>query len=151
MAPSRGLRRLFQVRGLEEELSQAALEEALENLHLLKAAFEAARDRERSGRRLVTASAASADVADRIAGLEETRAASRRVAGLKPRIAEMEAEVAARRTAFLANRMARRQVEALISKTKAADAIGAGRRAQREIDDWFLRDTGRGDAAVKRR
>lgn len=150
MAPSRGLQRLFQVRGLEEELSQSALEEALGNLHLLEAALEAARERERSGRRHVTASAASADVADRIAGLEETRAASRRVAGLKPRIAEMEAKVAARLAAFLAKRMERRQVETLISKTKAAEAIVAGRRAQREIDDWFLRGTGCGDGAVKK-
>ena len=74
-------------------------------MRLLEAALEAARERERSGRRHVTASAASGDAADRIAGLEETRAASRHVAALKPRIAEMEAEVAARRTAFLAKRM----------------------------------------------
>ena len=141
MAVSRGLQRLFEVRGLEEELSQAALEEALNHLRLLEAALQAAQERERSGRRQVTMSAGSRDVADRIAGLEETRAANRRAAALKPRIAEMEAEVAARRAAFLGKRMEWRQVETLIRKTEAEEAVDAGRRAQRDIDDWFLRRT----------
>ncbi len=150
MAVSRGLLRLFEVRGLEEELSQAALEEALRDLRFLEAALEVVRERERSGRRHVTASAASTDAADRIAGLEETRAASCRVMALKPRIAEMEAEVAERRAEFLEKRMERLQVETLIQKTKAADAIVAGRRAQREIDDWFLREAERSMAPRKR-
>ncbi len=150
MAVSRGLQRLFEVRGLEEELSRAALEEALGNLRLLEASLEAAVERERGGRRHVTASAASSDAADRIAGLEETRAASRRAEALKPRIAEMEAEVAARREVFLGKRMERRQVETLIRKAKAADALIAGRREQREIDGWFLRGVGRGDGAEKK-
>jgi flagellar biosynthesis chaperone FliJ len=149
MAVSRSLRRTLEVRALEEELSQAALEEALSSLRLLEGALQAARERERSGRRHVTASAASADAADRIAGLEETRAASRRAAALKPRIAEMEDVVAARRAEFLEKRMERRQVETLIRKTEAADAVVAGRRTQREIDDWFLRGAGHADGAVE--
>jgi flagellar export protein FliJ len=148
MAVSRGLRRLLEVRALEEELSQAAVEEAVATLRLLEAAIEAAVLREREGRRLVTASAASADAADRIAAIEEMRAAKRRAAALKPRIAEMEAEVDARRALFLAKRMERRQVETLIQKTQAADARVAGRRAQREIDDWFLRSAGQSDEAA---
>jgi hypothetical protein len=150
MAVSRGLQRLFEVRGLEEELSQAALEEALGSLRLLESALRAAEERERSGRRQVTASAASADAADRIAGLEETRAARRRVTMLEPRIREMETEVAARRAAFLAKRMERRQVEMLIRKIEGAEAQVAGRHAQRDIDDWFLRNAGRAGAAVEK-
>ncbi len=143
MTVSRGLQRLFEVRGLEEELSQAALEAALGNLRELQAALEAARERERCGRRHVTESAASSDAADRIAGLEEVRAASRRGAALKPRVAEMETEVAARRAEFLAKRMERRLVETLIGKIEAAEARVSELRAQREIDDWFLRRAGR--------
>ena len=150
MAVSRGLKRLLEVRALEEELSQAALEEALGDLRLLEAALEMALERERSGRRHVTQSAASPDAADRIAGLEETRAASRHVAALMPRIAEMEAEVAARRAAFLCKRMERQQVETLIRKTEAEDARVAGRRAQRETDDWFLRDAVRANGAIEK-
>jgi flagellar export protein FliJ len=150
MAVSRGLKRLLEVRALEEELSQAALEEALGDLRLLEEALEMALERERGGRRHVTASAASADAADRIAGLEETRAASRRVAALRPRIAEMEAEVTARRAAFLSKRMERQQVETLIRKTEAVAAQVAARRAQREIDDWFLRGAERARGAVEK-
>lgn len=151
MAVSRGLQRLFEVRGLEEELSQVALEETVGGLRLLESALDAARERERNGRRHVTVNAASSDAADRIAGLEETRAASRRAKALKPRIAEMAVEVAARRGEFLRKRMERRQVETLIQKTKAADELMAGRRAQRVIDDWFLRGVGQGDNPEKRR
>jgi hypothetical protein len=39
---------------------------------------------------------------------------------------------------FLAKRIERRQVETLIQKTEAEDAVDAGRRAQQELDDWFL-------------
>ena len=142
MAVSRGLERLFDVRKLEEELGQAALEQALGSLHQLETALQAAEERERSGRRHVTASAASQDAADRIAGLEETRAATRRAAALKPKIREMEAEVAARRAEFLAKRMERRQVETVIGKSRAADAIMAG--PPRAAGDRRLVFAGRG-------
>ena len=138
MAVSRAMRRLLQVRELEEELSQAALESALGELRRLEAALVAARERERGGRRQVTASASSGELVDRIAGLEETRAARRRAEALKTRIAEAELEVTARRQEFLSKRMERRQVETLIRETGAGDAVAAGRRAQRDLDDWFL-------------
>ncbi|HEY1803282.1 MAG TPA: hypothetical protein VGG45_02270 [Terracidiphilus sp.] len=145
MAVSRGLQRLFEVRALEEELSRAALEECLGTLRRLEAALRRAKERERDGRRQVTARAGSADVADRIAGLEETRAASRSAAALKPEIAEMEAEVAARRQQYLAKRTERRQAETLIRKIEASDAIVSDRRAQGTLDDWFLTSADRAD------
>jgi hypothetical protein len=82
--------------------------------------------------------------------LEELRAASRRAATLRSRIAEMETEVAERSAEFLAKRMERRQVETLISKTEAAGDQVARRRAQWEIDDWFMWDARRGDPAAKK-
>ena len=151
MAVPRGLRRLLEVRELEEELKKAALEEALSDLRLLRAALEEARERERSGRRRVTASAASRDVADRIAGLEETRAAGRYAAALAPRIAGKEREVASWRQEYLAKRMERRQVETLIRKAEAAAGVIAGRRGQRQLDDWFLDRAGQGNGARERK
>jgi flagellar export protein FliJ len=138
MAVSQALRRLMQVRELEEELSQAALKSAMGDLRRMELALAAAEQRERNGRRQVTASATTGELVDRIAGLEETRAALRHGAALKPRIAEAEIEVARRRQVFLAKRIERRQVETLIRKTEAEDAVDAGRRAQRALDDWFL-------------
>jgi flagellar biosynthesis chaperone FliJ len=138
MAVSRAMRRLMQVRVLEEELREAALESAVGDLRRMELALVAAKERERSGRQQVTASAKTGELVDRIAGLEETRAALRHGAALKPRIAEAELEVARRRQEFLAKRIERRQVETLIQKTEAEDAVDAGRRAQQELDDWFL-------------
>jgi flagellar biosynthesis chaperone FliJ len=132
------MRRLMQVRVLEEELREAALESAVGDLRRMELALVAAKERERSGRQQVTASAKTGELVDRIAGLEETRAALRHGAALKPRIAEAELEVARRRQEFLAKRIERRQVETLIQKTEAEDAVDAGRRAQQELDDWFL-------------
>jgi len=143
MAVSPGLKRLFEVRELEEKLSEGALEEALGELHGFEAAFKTAKNRERSGRRQITASAGSADAADRIAALEETRAARRHAEMLAPRVAAMEAEVAARREAFLAKRTERRQAETLIQEIEARDAAVALRRSQRDLDDWFLTDSQR--------
>jgi flagellar export protein FliJ len=138
MAASRAMRRLMQVRALEEELRQAALESAVGDLRRMELALVASEERERNGRQQVTASVRTGELVDRIAGLEETRAALRHGAALKPRIAEAELEVARRRQEFLAKRIERRQVETLIQKTEAEDAVDAGRRAQRELDDWFL-------------
>ena len=88
MAVPRGLKRLSEVRALEEKWSQAALEKALSSLHALEAALRAAKERERNGRRQVTASAGSADAADRIAALEEMRAAGRNAAAVEPESSE---------------------------------------------------------------
>jgi flagellar biosynthesis chaperone FliJ len=128
----------MQVRVLEEELREAVLESAVGDLRRMELALVAAKERERSGRQQVTASAKTGELVDRIAGLEETRAALRHGAALKPRIAEAELEVARRRQEFLAKRIERRQVETLIQETEAEDAVDAGRRAQQELDDWFL-------------
>ena len=95
-------------------------------------------ERERGGRRLVAASATTGDVTDRIAGIEETRTAKRIAAAIAPRIAEMEAAVSTRRREFLGKRIERRQTETLIEETQALDKVEAGRRAQRDLDDWFL-------------
>ena len=144
------MRRLLQVRKLEEELSQAALESAAGDLRRMELALVAAQERERNGRRQVTASVSTGELVDRIAGLEQARAALRHGAALRPRIAAAELEGARRRQEFLAKRMARRQVETLIRKTEAGDAVAAGRRTQRKLDDWFLSRARQGAATSEK-
>ena len=39
---------------------------------------------------------------------------------------------------FLGKRIERRQTETLIEETEALESVEAGRRAQRDLDDWFL-------------
>jgi hypothetical protein len=136
MAVSRALRRLLHIRDLEEEQNRLGLESALGELRSLERALVAAADRERLGRRLVNASAHSGVLPDRLAGIEETRAADRHAAALEPRIEAMEGCVTALRQAFLLKRVERRQAETLIGETEAREAIEAGRRGQQALDDW---------------
>ncbi len=138
MAVSRAMRRLLRVREVEEEQMRTALASAVGDLRRMEGALAATQVRERGGRRLIAASAVTGELVDRTAGVEETRAARHHASMLKPRIAAAAAVVTARRQEFLLKRIERRQVESLIRKMESEDATEAGRRAQRELDDWFL-------------
>jgi hypothetical protein len=137
MAVSRALRRLLQVRDLEEEQSRLALESAVGELHCLEQALTAAFERERRGRRLVDESVQTGQWMDRFAGIEETRSAKSHAVVLKPRIAAQNEEVAELREDFLVKRVERRQAETLIEESEAKEAIEAGRRGQQSLDDWY--------------
>lgn len=114
------------------------MESAHGELHLLERAIANSRERERAGRRLVASSAATGEVVDRIAGIEESRASARRSSALAVRIAEAQEAVEVLRQAFLAKRVERRQTETLIEETEARDQVETERRGQRDLDDWFL-------------
>jgi flagellar biosynthesis chaperone FliJ len=142
MAVSRAMRRLLRVLHIQEEQSRTALESAVAQLRRLEQAQTANDERGRSGRHLVTASALHGQIVrqlvDRLAGLEETLAASRAATVLAAYTTEAEERVAERREEFLARRIERRQAEALVKRTEAADTVEAGRRSQRTLDDWYL-------------
>jgi hypothetical protein len=137
MPVSRGLRRLLRIRELEEEQRRLALEAAREELGLLDQAMHRAAERGVRGRRLLALSAASGAVADRAAALEESRAAERHSAALRPKIADAEDEVESLRQEFLAARVERRQAETLLEEARARESIDADRRSQHGLDDWF--------------
>ena len=138
MALSRALRRLLRIEEIQEELSRAALASATDELRQLERLFTATEDRERGGRQLVVSSAHSGELPDRLAGLQESRAAIRRLGVLAPGIADAELTVAALREAFLARRVDRRQAEALISEAEARCALETARHDQQSLDDWYL-------------
>ena len=138
MAVSRAMRRLLQVLEIQEEECRAAMESARAELKRLEQALAWSVERERGGRRLVAASAATGEITDRIAGIEETHVAKRIAKALAPRIAESESAVNSRQHEFLGKRIERRQTETLIEEAEALESVEAGRRAQRDLDDWFL-------------
>jgi flagellar biosynthesis chaperone FliJ len=107
-------------------------------LRRLEGALQGSEQWDRRGRLLVTTSAGTGEFLDRLAGLEETLAAHRHAAALKPKIVEAERSVTSRKNEFLGKRIERRQAETLIEKTETEDKIEAGRRAQRDVDGWFL-------------
>lgn len=134
----RGLRRLLRVLEIEEEQRRAEMEAVVRDLRRLERGSAAAEARGREGRRLVTASATTGELADRLAGMEESRAALQAAAVLRPKIAEREIALDARRQEFLSKRIERKQTEAVIQRAETVEAIESERRAQREQDDWFL-------------
>jgi hypothetical protein len=151
MAVAQALRRLLRIRELEEEQSRLALQAASGDLHRFQHAQAANIERERAGRRLVQASARSGEFRDRLAGLEEARAADRLAVVLTPRIAEAEQDVNRLREAFLFSRVERRQVETLIEEAVARDTIDADRRSQQALDDWFRNRRHKADAEADAR
>jgi hypothetical protein len=138
VAVARALRRLLRVLKLEEEQAKGALETALGELRRLEEAKLVARERERSGRELVAASARSGELADRLAGIEEARAARHAAGSLKDRMAAAERQATLRREVYLAKRVERRQAETLIQEAEAHEAREADRRSQQSADEWFL-------------
>jgi hypothetical protein len=132
---SRALRRLLGIRQLEEQQKRLEFEAAQAAVHRLEHAAHSAQIREQRGRRLLEASARSGEIADRIAGLEESKTASRHASHLVPRISAAEEDAAAVREEFLAQRVVRRQVETLIEEAKVRDAIEDDRRTQQVLDD----------------
>lgn len=137
MAVSRALRRLLRIRNLQEEQSRLVLESAVSELHRLENAMTATVVRDRQGRSLIQASAQTGELPDRLAGIEETRAALRHAAALAPRIETTGEEVTRLRQEFLLKRVERRQAETLIQETEARDAVESGRRSQQALDDWY--------------
>lgn len=137
MPVSRSLRRLLRVRDIEEEQCRLALESALGELNRLERAMAATVERDRQGRRLVEAGVRGGELLDRVAGLEETHAASRMATVLASRMAETALDAAALRKEYLGKRVERRQAETLIGETEARDAVATGRREQQGIDDWY--------------
>ncbi len=138
MAVSRALHRLLGVLELEEEQSRLVLESSISELRRLEQELALARKRERGGRKLIVDSAHTGELPDRLAGLEEARAARRSAAYLGAGILDAESEVRDLRQAYLAKRVERRQVETLIQEIEARDAITSARRGQQALDDWFL-------------
>lgn len=150
MTVSRALRRLLRIRDLQEEQSRLVLESALGELHRLENAMTTTSVRDRQGRSLIQSSAQTGELPDRLAGLEETRAARRHAAVLLPRIDATGEEVAGLRQEFLLRRVERRQAETLIQETEARDSIESSRRSQQTLDDWYgsqLRSDGGGARA----
>lgn len=138
MPVSRAMRRLLDVLELEETECRTAMEAARANLERLQQALRMGGERERRGRSLISASATTGDVADRIAGVQEIQRAKRIAAALIPQLGVAEAIVNARRSEFLAKRVERRQTETLVEEAEARDNTESRRSAQRDLDDWFL-------------
>lgn len=138
MAVSRSLKRLLGVLKLEEEQYEAALGEALGEVHRLERSDDEAEQRQRLGRRWISTGAAQGEALDLLAGLEETRAGERIQQFLLPLIETARENAEQCRAAFLAKRIERRQAETLLEQAESQEKIENLRRTQNSLDEWYL-------------
>jgi flagellar biosynthesis chaperone FliJ len=136
MTVSRALRRLLHIRELEEEQTRLALDAARGELNKVDEALKAAAGQGRSGREMTVASAHSGVLTQRIAGLEQTRAAGNVGNALAIRLAEAERQVSQLRERFLSTRVQRRQAETLVDEADLRKAVEEARRYQNDLDNW---------------
>ncbi len=138
MAVARALRRLLRVLELEEEQRKNALEAAVGELRRIEQAQAATVEREHRGRALVLSSFRSGEIADRIAGTEETRSALHLGEYLVARRTSAEAIVSERRAELVAKRIERKQTETLVEEAARREAQEQAHRAQSSLDEWYL-------------
>jgi hypothetical protein len=136
MPVSHAIRRLLQIRELQEEQSRLALETVLGELRQLESALRSTMERDRLGRILVVASVEADSLPDRVAGLVESSSASQHAGMLLARVEAAEREAAALQQDFLFKRVERRQAETLIEEIHVQDETRATRRGQQTLDDW---------------
>jgi flagellar biosynthesis chaperone FliJ len=137
MKVSKSLRRLLELREMEEEQSRLALEAALADLNRLEHALQSAHQRSNRSRQLIRASAITGELPDRIAALEECRAAARIGAALEAAILTGRRAIEEMRLAHQALRVKRLQVETLVREAQAIADTEDARRNQQALDDWY--------------
>jgi flagellar biosynthesis chaperone FliJ len=137
MAASKSLRRLRDIRQIEEEQNRVAMQLAVTELHRLETARMENRERVRRARVLVASSAQTGEFLDRIAGLEEIRAADRTAKVLAARVDAAMKKVEKMRQEFLDKRIERRQVETVYEAMQARDTVERNRKSQQALDDWY--------------
>ena len=137
MAASSSLRRLRSIRQIEEEQLRAAMELAVAELRRLETALGETYERVKRARMLTASGVQTGELLDRIAGLEEVRAADRWVEILKRKIDSAENRVQKTRQEFLDKRIERRQAETVCEAMQAKDRAEASRKTQLALDDWY--------------
>jgi hypothetical protein len=136
VAVSRGLRRLYELRQIEELQKASLFELAVAELDQLKNALEVAHIREGNGRALVERSVMTGETQDRLFGVEEIAAAVRISAVLESRLRSAAEKVQRIRNEFLNKRLEKRQAGTLLESALEREAGLAQRKMQLALDEW---------------
>ena len=137
MTSSRRLRRLHELRQIEERNQASLLQSATSELRRLSEARKDVRIREASGRALMMTIVQGEQMQDRVAGAVEAASASRISTVLARRIRDVTEDIARIRDRFVAKRIERRQAETLLSTAVELDALEAQRKSQLALDEWY--------------
>lgn len=135
MPTPRSLLRLLQVRSLEEERRRLALESSHQRLEALERQALAEVQHERQGRKISIDGAVKGSLVNRVAGRIAEQMAKENVGQLQRLIETARIETERKRNVFLTARTQRQQLEALVERTKARDAVETARQTQKELDN----------------
>lgn len=130
------LRRLCDLRRIEELNQAAQLEQARSELQRVEQALREAEVRKSAGRGLFNQGAGSGDLDDRIAGLEEIASATRLTGFLRALRSSAENLVRRTEAEYLLKRAQRSQVETLLRLESEREAAAAQKQNQSLLDEW---------------
>jgi flagellar biosynthesis chaperone FliJ len=130
------LRRLCELRRLEEQHHAAQLGEARKRLQQIDEALDGSRVRRDAGRDLIEESIRTGDLESRIAGVEEIASAKRKANVLATLKHNVEEHVRQTRGRFFSKRTERCQAETLLDAALREEARNAERRSQSALDEW---------------
>ena len=136
------LRRLCDLREMEERNEASRLALATAVLRKIDDALRNVRGYEEAARVLIRSGVQRDDIVDRLAGAGETDLAARLVKGLEKKRRLGEEQVGMIRDQYLAKRVERRRVEAILQIEMEREESDAQRRTQSLLDEWH-RITGR--------
>lgn len=133
------LRRLTRIRELEEDQSRLVLEAAARSREQAAAELLAAHQECLNGRADLVHGVEHDDPRDRQTGLIRMQVATRQAEFLRPQLQQLDEQLAVQREEYQARRIARRQVETLLTEAELRVRQETDRRAQQMLDDWFGR------------
>lgn len=131
------LARLHSIRIVEEQEKRTAMDLAMSNLGRLREAAAANDARTRQARLLISRSINNGDLEERHAGQQELMLASRTAKNIADLIEAADQALLGLREQYLAKRVERRQVEALLKAEREKLQREETRRAQFQLDEWF--------------
>jgi hypothetical protein len=131
------LRRLCEIRGIEEQIQASLLELAKAELLRIDEALEEAYIRKRTGQVLARTGIQTGRAGDRVTGFEEIACATRVSHFLMTRKFLAEERVERIREEYLRKRAERCQVESLLRKEAEREQYAVQRRSQSALDEWY--------------
>jgi hypothetical protein len=134
MPVSRALRNLLKVRNLEVEQHKAALESALNELHVLENALDTAQESRRLAGKCAFEAAPNEGV-DRLAFQLQRNVEERRESWIRTQHAAARERAQDVRAQFMSKHMEQRQAESLAQAAHDHAIIQEERRLQRAVDD----------------
>jgi flagellar export protein FliJ len=133
----RALTRLLRLRELEEESKCLELEGAVAERTKVERILQGVMQRKATGRRDFAEGIESADRVRRADGLRALSDAHRQVQGLASLLSGAEDEVERVKRQLLMQRIARQQVEMLVTEARQVTETETAHRAQQLLDDWY--------------